>query len=241
MNTRVHLVVTLGVLTLITACGGTESPTSPTTPTTPVTRAPSNATIQNAINAVIEGFTTAFNNTYKPPRTLTLGALQALHVGEGFLPGAELHGPPVCTRNASSCSIAFHENFSPAPTPCANGGSQTSSMTLNGVLVGDDRGTAGTLNLAARMTFAGCSMGGAVTNTPSSIGMNGSMFFTHPNRFRINQTISGSFDIMNAPGTPAAQTTCVFNSVIHQYDSITGTWAYSGSIDCNPGGSFRWS
>lgn len=51
--------------------------------------------------------------------------------------------------------------------------------------------------------------------------------------------MSGGFRLTNAPGTPAGQATCAFNGMILQWDDITGNWANSGSVDCLPGGSFR--
>jgi len=77
-----------------------------------------------------------------------------------------------------------------------------------------------------------------VTNSNPSISTNGQFFITSQHT-RINLTMSGGFVITNAPGTPAGRASCVANGVLLQWDDITGNWANSGSIDCTPGGSFR--
>jgi hypothetical protein len=230
VRNRYPLVV-LCLLTLATACAS-GSPTKPTTPA-PVT--PPSSSIQKALNTVMSGFTTAMSKTRSGSKTLTFGALQA---SEGFLPGGQSITVQ-CNPAGTSCSFLFNEPYSQL-TPCANGGSSNVSGTLTGVLQGSATSTSGTLNIATRSTFSDCTEGGWVTNTTSSIGTNGSIFVT-TNHTRINVTMSGGFTVTNAPGTPAGQAVCGFNGVILQWDDITGNWASSGSVDCLPGGSYRFN
>jgi len=222
-------VAAVSVLTLAMACAG--SPTKPTPQ--PEQAAPSTSSIQKAISTVMSGFTTAMSKTRSGSKTLTVSGLQT---GEGFLPGARSFTTQ-CNQAGTSCSTQFNETFSQS-TPCANGGTSNVSATLTGVVQSGATFTGGTLNLATRSTFANCSDSGWVTNTTSSIGTNGSIYLTN-NHTRINMTMSGGFRMTNAPGTPAGQATCAFNGVILQWDDITGNWANSGSVDCLPGGSFR--
>jgi hypothetical protein len=225
-----HAPVALCLLTLAAACAG-SSPTKPTTPD-PVT--PPSSSIQKAINTVISSFTTAMNKT-RSGKTFTFDALRG---GDGFLPGAQSITTQ-CNKAGTSCSSMFNENYNET-IPCTNGGSTSVAQTLTGVIQSSANSTSGTLNLATRQTFSSCAEGNWVTNTASSIGTNGSIFVT-TNHTRINVTMSGGFTVSNAPGTPAGQAVCAFNGVILQWDDITGNWANSGSVDCLPGGSFRFN
>ncbi len=224
--------VALCLLALATACA---SPTEPTKPSTPAAVTPPSSSIEKAINTVMSGFTTAMSRTRSGSKALTFEKLQT---SEGFLPGAQ----PItaqCNPAGTSCSVQFNESFNQL-TPCTNGGSSNVSATLTGVLQGSATSTSGTLNLATRSTFSNCNENGWVTHTASSIATNGSIFVT-TNRTRINVTMSGGFTLTNAPGAPAGQSVCAFNGVILQWDDITGNWANSGSVDCLPGGSFRFN
>jgi hypothetical protein len=222
--------VALCLLTFATACA---SP-SPTQPTTPASVTPPNASIQKAIDSVIAGYTKALNKTRSGSKTLTLEALQA---GD-FVSGAQAFTTQ-CTASGSSCSIQYNDPYSDV-TPCTGGGSISTTGTLTGVIQSSTNSTSGTLNLATRQTFSSCNENNWVTNTSSSIGTNLQLFLT-TNHTRMNVTISGGFTVSNAPGTPQGQAVCAFNGVLLQWDDITGNWANSGSVDCLPGGSFRFN
>jgi len=226
-----HFVVVVCVSAVWSACSGKAA--TPTSPPPPASVTPPSSAIQKAIATLMSGMTTALNTTRAGSRSLTLS--------EGLEPSDEASRPRSitvqCNASGTSCSTQFNETFS-QQTNCSGGGSSNVSSTLTGVIQASGSTASGTLNIATRQTFSACSENGWVTNTNSSIATNGSIFITGE-RTRINLTMSGSFGMANAPGTPNGSTSCVFNGVLLQWDDITGNWANSGSIDCNPGGSFR--
>jgi hypothetical protein len=225
-----NIVVLIGALGLVSACASPTTPSSQSSAPDPVT--PPNATIHNAISTVLAGVTASINATRSGSKTQTR-----------LLGGTSLIGPSFtqqCNASGTSCSIQFNEPFNPPPTACSNGGSSNVSATLTGVIQGSATSLAGTLNLNARSTFADCSENGWVMNSNPSFLTNGQIFITNQHS-RINLTMSGALVVTNAPGTPNGRTSCVTNGVLLQWDDITGNWANSGSIDCTPGGSFRFS
>lgn len=229
MKTKAVLLV--AVLALVSACA------SPTTPSDDPPKPASNAAVQRAINTVLSGVTASINGTRSGSKGFasSQGLIAPLKT-----PIASVLGPAFtqqCNASGTSCSIQFNESFS-QPANCSGGGSSNSSATLTGVIQGSATSLSGTLNLAVRSTFANCSENGWVTNSNPSMSTNGQMFITSQHT-RINLTMSGGLVITNAPGTPAAHSSCVTNGVLLQWDDITGNWANSGSIDCNPGGSFK--
>lgn len=223
-------VAAVSVLALAMAC------TSPTPPTPqPDEAVPSNSSIEKAIRTVMSGFMTAMDRTRSGSNTLTLDGLRA---GEGFLPGARSFTSQ-CNQTGTSCSTMFNETFSQS-LPCGNGGTTNLTSTLTGVVQSGPTFSGGTLNLAVRTTFTNCSEDGWVINATPSIATNASIYLTN-NHTRLNVTMSGEYRITNAPGAPAGGATCALNAVMMQWDDITGTWANSGSVDCVPGGSIRFS
>jgi hypothetical protein len=179
------------------------------------------------------GMTKALNTTRAGSRTLS----SYEGVETSAFGGVPQSITTQCNASGTSCSTQFNETFSER-TNCAGGGFSNVSSTLTGVIQASGSTASGTLNVATRMTFGGCSENGWVTSTSSSIATNGSVFITGQ-RTRINLTMSGGFGLTNAPGTPNGGSNCVFNGVLLQWDDITGNWANSGSVDCNPGGSFK--
>lgn len=235
-----NFVVLICLSALWPACGGRTggSPTAPqpaaaVTPPAPVT--PPAAAVRKAIATVMTGMTKALNATRSGSKSLSLS--EGLRTGGGGV--VQPHSLTMqCNKSGTSCSIQFNETFSQR-TDCSGGGFSSVSSTLTGVIQStDDNPLSGTLNTRTRFTFGGCSENGWVMSTSSSILINGSVYITGK-RTRINLTFSGGFLFTNAPGTPAGSSTCVFNGVLLQWDDITGNWAKSGSMDCNPGGSFK--
>jgi hypothetical protein len=224
-------VVLICASALWSACSGAGG--SPTAPSSPASATPPSASLQRAINTVVSGVIASMNATRAGSKSLTLS--------DDGLTGGFLAGPRSitvqCNPSGTSCSTQFNESFT-QQTNCVGGGVSSVSSTLTGVIQASGTTVSGTLNMAGRSTFAACSENGWVTNSNPSIGTNGSIFITGQ-RTRINLTMSGGFVMTNAPGTPNGRATCVFNSVILQWDDITGNWANSGSVDCTPGGSFR--
>jgi len=241
MKTRNIVVLTCSVA-VMSACGsnggGGSSPTAPSqssTPAAPVSATPPSASLQKAINTVLSGVTAAINGTKSGPQKLTLS--EGRPTGGVSLAGRRSFTVQ-CNPSGTSCSVQFNESFSPPATACLNGGSSSQTATLTGVISGNANSVSGTLLMQGRTTFNECSENGWVTNGGPS--MNGTIFMSTLHT-RINLAMSGGFLITNAPGTPNGRSSCVFNSAILQWDDITGNWANSGSVDCTPGGSFRFN
>ena len=229
MKTKTWLLA--AVLPVVSSCA------SPTTPSNDQPVPASNAAVQKAITTVLSGVTASINGTRSGSRGLPLSQGLAAPLA---MPIASVLGPAFtqqCNASGTSCSIQFNESFN-QPTNCSGGGSSNTSATLTGVIQGGATSLSGTLNLSVRSTFTDCSEGGWVTNSNPSLSTNGQMFITSQHT-RINLTMSGGMVISNAPGAPAGRSSCVTNGVLLQWDDITGNWADSGSIDCTPGGSFR--
>jgi hypothetical protein len=226
----VNTVVLIGALALVSACAS-PSPGAPSYQNSaPASVTPPNATISTAINTVLAGVTASINGTRAGTKT-------QIRLMEGtFLMAPSLSQQ--CNASGSSCSVQFNESFNPPPTACTNGGSSSVSGTLIGVIQGSATSLAGNLNMSVRSTIAGCSENGWVTNSNPSFLTNGQLFISSQHT-RINLTMSGGLLVTNAPGTPNGGSSCVTNGVILQWDDVTGNWANSGSIDCTPGGSFR--
>jgi hypothetical protein len=223
---------------VMSACGSSgagSTPTSPSQSSTPSSVSAPSASIQKAVNTVLSGVTASINGTKS-------GSKQSI-VKDLFTGGPFLAEPQSltqqCNASGTSCSVQFNESFS-QPTNCLGGGSSNVSSTLTGVIQGSPSTLSGTLNMSARSTFADCTENGWVTNSNPSIGISGTVFLSGQH-MRINLTVSGGFLITNAPGTPNGRSSCFFNGVLLQWDDITGNWANSGSVDCTPGGSFRFS
>lgn len=222
----------IGALAIAPACA--SSPSAPSNQSSapasaPASVTPPNATINKAISTILAGVTASINATRSGSR------------GQVHLMGDALIRPAFtqqCNAAGTSCSVQFNESFSPPPTACANGGSSSVFGTLTGVIQGSTTSLSGTLNMSVRSTIAACSENGWVTSSNPSFATNGQLFITNQHT-RINLTMSGGLLITNAPGTPAGRTSCVTNGVLLQWDDITGNWANSGSIDCTPGGSFK--
>ena len=176
--------------------------------------------------------TASFNGTRNGSKS------QAGLVGRNFL--IEPAYTAQCNASGTSCSVQFNESFNPPATACTNGGSSSVSGTLIGAIQGSSTSIAGTLNMSVRSTIANCSEDGWVTSTNPSFLTSGTVFITNQHT-RLNLTMSGGMVITNAPGTPNGSASCVTNGVLLQWDDITGNWANSGSIDCTPGGSFRFA
>ena len=229
MKTKTRsLVVLIGALAVVPACASPSAPSSQSA--TPVT--PPNATIHNAITTLLAGVTASINGTRSGSKS------QA-----GMMRPTLLLTPSItqqCNASGTSCSVQFNESFNPPPEACKNGGSSSVSGALTGVIQGSATSLSGTLNFSARSVFAGCSDNGWVMNSNPSFLTNGQFFITSQHT-RINLTMSGGLVVTNAPGTPNGGSSCVTNGVLLQWDDVTGNWANSGSIDCTPGGSFRFS
>jgi hypothetical protein len=219
------------LLVLVSACA------SPTTPSNDQPTPASSTAIHNAISTVLSGLTASINGTRSGSKGFQAPQSAAVPL---MTPIASVLGPAFtqqCNAAGTSCSVQFNESFN-QPARCSGGGSSNTSATLTGVIQGSATSLAGTLNLSVRSTFADCSEGGWVTNSNPSLSTNGQMFITSQH-MRLNLTMSGGMVITNAPNTPQARSSCVTNGVLLQWDDITGNWADSGSIDCTPGGSFR--
>lgn len=221
-----NMAVLIGALAMMPACA---SPSGPSSQNYTGSATPPSATIQRSINTLLSGVTAAINGTRS-------GAKAWPHVGVEALIRPAL--TQQCNASGTSCSVQYNESFNPPATPCAGGGSSSVSSTLTGVIQGSATALAGTLNLSVRSTFAGCSENGWVTTSNPAFLTNGQLFITSQHT-RLNLTLSGGMVVTNAPGTPAGRASCVTNGVLLQWDDITGNWANSGSIDCTPGGSFR--
>jgi len=225
-----NIALVIGALALVSACASPTGPSSGNSSAAPASATPPNATVQKAISTVMSGVTASINGTRS-------GAKSQTHLMSGLL----RIGPSLteqCNASGSSCSIQFNEAFNPPATACTNGGSSSVSGTLTGVLQGSATSISGTLNMGVRSMFTDCSENGWVINTNPSFLTNGQLFVT-TQHLRLNLTMSGGMIFTNAPGTPNGRTSCVTNGVILQWDDITGNWANSGSIDCSPGGAFR--
>lgn len=228
MKQQFTIVVAACALVFTSACA---SPTTPSSGTSTAAAAPapaSSAAINKAITTVLSGITASINGTKNAKGQGRMSA-------EGFRLGPS--ATVQCNASGSSCSVQFNESFNQAQA-CSGGGSSNASATLTGVIQGSANHLSGTLNLSERGTFSDCSEGGWVTNSNPSLATSGTLFITDQH-LRINLTMSGGFVVTNAPGTPAGRSSCVTNGVLLQWDDITGNWADSGSIDCSPGGSFR--
>jgi hypothetical protein len=208
---------------------------SPTTPSTAASTTPPAASIQNSVNTVLAGVTASINATRSGSHTLALG--ESAPTTDDLLVRPSI--TTQCNASGTSCSVQFNESFS-QQTPCTGGGYSSSSATLTGVVQGSATTQSGTLNMSVRSAFVECTANGWVTNTSPSIGTSGTLFITGQNT-RINLTMSGGFEVTNAPGVPNGHASCVFNGALLQWDNITGTWANSGSLDCGPAGVFRFS
>jgi hypothetical protein len=225
------------VSAIVSACGsnGGSTPTSPSKSSSSSSVSAPSTSIQKAVNTVMAGVTASINGTRS-------GSKQSLSEGS-LVAGSFLAEPKFltaqCNASGTSCSVQFNESFN-QQINCGNGGSSNTSSTLTGVIQGGPSTQSGTLNMSMRSTFADCSDNGWVTNSNPSIGVSGTVFISGQH-MRINLTASGGFLITNAPGTPNGRSSCFFNGVLLQWDDITGTWANSGSVDCTPGGSFRWN
>ena len=230
----VHVVLLMSVLAFVSGCASPTTPSSqssvptPVTPPAPVT--PPTAVIHNSINTVLSGVIAGFNGMRNGSKGLRDVMAPPSLIRPSFT--------QQCNAAGTSCSIQFNESFNPAPSICTGGGSSTASGTLTGVIQGSPNSISGTLNYAERAVFNDCSENGWVSNTTPSFATNGQVFITSQH-VRLNLTMSGAFVVTNAPGTPNGRASCVTNGVILQWDDITGNWANSGSIDCTPGGAFR--
>lgn len=238
------LLCSICALTLASACASSTAPSDATAAAiaaaaapapAPAPAVPSSSTIHNAITTVLSGLTAAINGT-KSGKDAGPVSTERFRFGPTLVNGKT----PVtqCNANGSACTIDFNETFSPPATACADGGVSTTSATLVGRISGSSSSLSGTLNLNVQSVFAGCSAAGWITNTNPPFTTRGDMTF-FANHTRLNLVMSGGMVLTNAPGFPNGRAACVTNSAILQWDDITGNWANSGSIDCTPGGSFK--
>jgi len=229
---RRDIVFLVCVLAWVSVCGSCAG-TTPTAPSSPASVTPPNAFIQKVISAIVSGVTKSINATVSGSQGLTAS------LPEGHFLAAPRPITSQCNASGTSCSVLLNEAWS-QQTNCANGGYVYVSATLTGSMYGNANFVGGTLNMSVRSTLSQCSEDGWVTNSNPSILTNGTIYLSTLHE-RINVTLSGGFLVTNAPGTPTGRSSCVFNAVLFQWDDITGNWANSGSVDCTPGGSFRFS
>jgi hypothetical protein len=229
----VTIALPVAVLGVLSACAGT-SPTSPSgssssssSSSTASVAAPS-ASIQSVLGKVSSSLTTAVNatNSQSQGKSLTAAGL----AGHSIL----IEPRTVATCNTAGCRVfeQFERRFG-----CGDGGYSSITSQLDGVLNAGNV-VSGTLNWTSYSSFVDCSEGGWVTNSDPYLTGGGTIRI-NDTRMTMNITMGGGLVMTNAPGTPRGRSDCHFSGVLFQWDTLTG-WSNSGSVVCQPGGTFKY-